>query len=120
VIGLPETLAGQMGETRRPPADPGRQHRGVGSCRQASEMSLEEIGHIHRQHIYIEVVIVRMASEATPQDPDRVRGWRRGFDAIAEYFFMSTSGKQISDPSDETDHFQTSRQTRTIFPVRSF
>jgi len=22
----------------------------------------------------------------TPLDPDRVRGWRRGFDAIAEYF----------------------------------
>jgi hypothetical protein len=32
------------------------------------------------------VVIIRMASEATPLDPDRVRGWRRGFDAIVEYF----------------------------------
>jgi hypothetical protein len=31
-------------------------------------------------------VIVRMASEATPLDPDRARGWRRGFDAIAEEF----------------------------------
>jgi len=45
---------------------------------------------IHGQFIYIhpeaEVVIIRMASEATPLDPDRVRGWRRGFDAIAEYF----------------------------------
>ena len=45
---------------------------------------------IHGQFIYVhpeaEVVIVRMASEATPLDPDRVRGWRRGFDAIAEYF----------------------------------
>jgi hypothetical protein len=33
-----------------------------------------------------ELVIIRMASEATPLDLDRVRGWRRGFDAIAEYF----------------------------------
>jgi CubicO group peptidase (beta-lactamase class C family) len=44
---------------------------------------------IHGQFIYIhpqaELVIVRMASEATPLDPDRVRGWRRGFDAIAEH-----------------------------------
>jgi CubicO group peptidase (beta-lactamase class C family) len=43
---------------------------------------------IHGQWIYIhpdaEIVIVRMASEATPLDFDRVRGWRRGFDAIAE------------------------------------
>jgi CubicO group peptidase (beta-lactamase class C family) len=45
---------------------------------------------IHGQWIYIhpeaELVIVRMASETTPLDFDRVRGWRRGFDAIAEYF----------------------------------
>ncbi len=45
---------------------------------------------IHGQFVYIhpeaEVVIIRMASEATPLDPDRVRGSRRGFDAIAEYF----------------------------------
>ena len=45
---------------------------------------------IHGQFIYVhpdaEVVIIRMASEATPLDLDRVRGWRRGFDAIAEYF----------------------------------
>jgi CubicO group peptidase (beta-lactamase class C family) len=45
---------------------------------------------IHGQFIYIhpqaEIVIVRMASEATPLDFDRVRGWRRGFDAIAENF----------------------------------
>jgi CubicO group peptidase (beta-lactamase class C family) len=45
---------------------------------------------IHGQWIYIhpeaELVIVRMASEATPLDPDRVGGWRRGFDAIAENF----------------------------------
>jgi CubicO group peptidase (beta-lactamase class C family) len=45
---------------------------------------------IHGQWIYIhpeaELVIIRMASEATPLDPDRIRGWRRGFDAIAEYF----------------------------------
>jgi CubicO group peptidase (beta-lactamase class C family) len=45
---------------------------------------------IHGQFIYIhpqaELVIVRMASEATPLDPDRVRGWRRGLDAIAEHF----------------------------------
>jgi CubicO group peptidase (beta-lactamase class C family) len=46
---------------------------------------------IHGQSIYIhpqaKIVIVRMASEATPLDPNRVRGWRRGLDAIAEYFF---------------------------------
>ena len=45
---------------------------------------------IHGQWIYIhpdaEIVIVRMASEATPLDFDRVHGWRRGFDAIAERF----------------------------------
>ena len=45
---------------------------------------------IHGQSIYIypqaELVIIRMASEATPLDPDQVRGWRRGFDAVAEYF----------------------------------
>ena len=45
---------------------------------------------IHGQWIYIhpeaELVIIRMASEATPLDFDRVRGWRRGLDAIAEYF----------------------------------
>jgi CubicO group peptidase (beta-lactamase class C family) len=45
---------------------------------------------IHGQWIYIhpeaELVIIRMASEATPLDLDRVRGWRRGFDAIAEFF----------------------------------
>jgi CubicO group peptidase (beta-lactamase class C family) len=45
---------------------------------------------IHGQRIYIhpeaELVIVRMASEATPLDPNGARAWRRGFDAIAEYF----------------------------------
>jgi CubicO group peptidase (beta-lactamase class C family) len=45
---------------------------------------------IHGQWIYIhpdaEIVIIRMASEATPLDFDRVRGWRRGFDAIAKRF----------------------------------
>jgi CubicO group peptidase (beta-lactamase class C family) len=45
---------------------------------------------IHGQWIYIhpdaELVIIRMASEATPLDPDRIRGWRRGFDAIAQRF----------------------------------
>ena len=45
---------------------------------------------IHGQWIYIhpeaELVIIRMASEATPLDLDRVRAWRRGFDAIAEHF----------------------------------
>jgi CubicO group peptidase (beta-lactamase class C family) len=45
---------------------------------------------IHGQWIYIhpdaELVIIRMASEATPLDPDRVRGWRRGFDAIAKRY----------------------------------
>ena len=48
---------------------------------------------IHGQFICIhpeaELVIIRMASEATPLDPDQVRGWRRGFDAIAEYFLVS-------------------------------
>jgi hypothetical protein len=37
-------------------------------------------------HPEAELVIIRMGSEATPLDLDRVRGWRRGFDAIAEYF----------------------------------
>jgi hypothetical protein len=45
---------------------------------------------IHGQWIYIhpeaEIVIVRMASEATPLDFNHVRGWRRGFDAIAGHF----------------------------------
>jgi CubicO group peptidase (beta-lactamase class C family) len=45
---------------------------------------------IHGQWIYIhpeaELVIVRMASEATPLDFDHVHGWRRGFDAIAAHF----------------------------------
>jgi CubicO group peptidase (beta-lactamase class C family) len=45
---------------------------------------------IHGQWIYIhpeaELVIIRMASEATPLDPDHVRGWHRGFDAIAAHF----------------------------------
>jgi CubicO group peptidase (beta-lactamase class C family) len=45
---------------------------------------------IHGQWIYIhpeaELVIIRMASEATPLDLEQVRGWRRGFDAIADYF----------------------------------
>jgi CubicO group peptidase (beta-lactamase class C family) len=45
---------------------------------------------IHGQFIYInpeaEVVIVRMASEDTPVDPDSARSWRRGFDAIAGHF----------------------------------
>jgi len=45
---------------------------------------------IHGQWIYIhpeaELVIVRMASEASPLDPNGARGWRRGFDAIAEHF----------------------------------
>ena len=45
---------------------------------------------IHGQYIYIhpqaELVIIRMASEPIPLDPDSARGWRRGFDAIADYF----------------------------------
>jgi CubicO group peptidase (beta-lactamase class C family) len=45
---------------------------------------------IHGQWIYIhpeaELTIIRMASEATPLDPDYVRSWRRGFDAIAAEF----------------------------------
>lgn len=45
---------------------------------------------IHGQWIYIhpdaELVIIRMASEATPFDVARIRGWRRGFDAIAARF----------------------------------
>jgi hypothetical protein len=45
---------------------------------------------IHGQWIYIhpgaELVIVRMASEASPLDFDRIRGWRRGFDAISAHF----------------------------------
>ena len=45
---------------------------------------------IHGQYIYIhpeaELVIVRMASEHTPLDPDSALAWRRGFDAIAQRF----------------------------------
>ncbi len=45
---------------------------------------------IHGQWIYIhpdaELVAVRLASEATPLDPDYTRCWRRGFDAIADGF----------------------------------
>lgn len=45
---------------------------------------------IHGQFIYInpdaELVIVRMACENTPVDPDFARSWRRGFDAIAQRF----------------------------------
>lgn len=45
---------------------------------------------IHGQYIYIhpdaELVIVRMASEHTPLDPDSARGWRRTFDTIAQRF----------------------------------
>jgi CubicO group peptidase (beta-lactamase class C family) len=45
---------------------------------------------IHGQWIYVhpdaELVIIRMASEATPFDVARIRGWRRGFDAIAARF----------------------------------
>lgn len=45
---------------------------------------------IHGQYIYIhpeaELVIIRMASEHTPLDPDSALGWRRGFDAIAQRF----------------------------------
>jgi CubicO group peptidase (beta-lactamase class C family) len=45
---------------------------------------------IHGQWIYIhpdaELVISRMASEATPFDVARIRSWRRGFDAIAARF----------------------------------
>lgn len=42
---------------------------------------------IHGQFVYInpmaELVIIRMASEATPVDRDSVRAWRRAFDAVA-------------------------------------
>lgn len=45
---------------------------------------------IHGQYIYIhpeaEIVIIRMASEHTPLDPDSALAWRRGFDAIAQRF----------------------------------
>lgn len=45
---------------------------------------------IHGQWIYIhpeaELVIVRLASEAIPLDPDHALSWRRGFDAIADAF----------------------------------
>ncbi|MBS0529843.1 MAG: serine hydrolase [Proteobacteria bacterium] len=45
---------------------------------------------IHGQYVYIhpeaELVIIRMASEHTPLDPDSALGWRRGFDAIAQRF----------------------------------
>jgi CubicO group peptidase (beta-lactamase class C family) len=64
---------------------------------------------IHGQWIYIhpdaELVIIRMASEATPLDPDRVRGWRRGFDAIAERYCKSPGARRGVG----SDHEQTSR-----------
>jgi hypothetical protein len=45
---------------------------------------------IHGQWIYIhpgaELVVVRMASEDTPLDIERIRSWRRGFDAISAHF----------------------------------
>lgn len=45
---------------------------------------------IHGQWIYIhpeaELVAIRMASEATPLDPEYAKCWRRGFDAIADQF----------------------------------
>lgn len=45
---------------------------------------------IHGQWIYIhpeaELVIVRLASEAIPLDPDHALSWRRGFDAVADAF----------------------------------
>jgi hypothetical protein len=45
---------------------------------------------IHGQWIYIhpeaELVIIRMASEATPLDLDGAHGWGRGLDAIAAHF----------------------------------
>lgn len=45
---------------------------------------------IHGQWIYIhpeaELVIVRLASEGIPLDPDHALSWRRGFDAIADAF----------------------------------
>jgi hypothetical protein len=58
-----------QGISQRPPADPTAEIAASGRVT-APEMSL----------------IVRMASQATPHDPDRVRGWRRGFDAIAGHF----------------------------------
>jgi hypothetical protein len=51
------------------------------------EMSLENTGHIgFTSHDGNPTTISRAPSEATPLDPDRARGWRRGFDAIAEEF----------------------------------
>jgi hypothetical protein len=37
-----------------------------------------------------------MASEATPLDPNGARGWRRGFDAIAEYFLQANPYPELS------------------------
>jgi hypothetical protein len=51
------------------------------------EMSLENTGHIgFTSHDGNPTTISRAPSEATPLDPDRARGWRRGFDAIAKEF----------------------------------
>ena len=47
-------------------------------------------------HPEAELVIIRMGSEATPLD--RVRGWRRGFDAIAEYFLLTREPLPSSPP----------------------
>ena len=48
------------------------------------ETALEEIGHVGFSGHDGNPTGVK--AEATPLDFDRVRGWRRGFDAIAEYF----------------------------------
>jgi CubicO group peptidase (beta-lactamase class C family) len=68
---------------------------------------------IHGQWIYIhpdaELVIIRMASEATPLDPDRVRGWRRGFDAIAARFLGGEEVVPVALSADERAAIATSK-----------
>jgi CubicO group peptidase (beta-lactamase class C family) len=68
---------------------------------------------IHGQWIYIhpgaELTIIRMASEATPLDPDRVRGWRRGFDAIAERFLGDEEVAPVVLSADEQAAIATSK-----------
>jgi CubicO group peptidase (beta-lactamase class C family) len=75
---------------------------------------------IHGQWIYIhpdaELVIIRMASESTPLDPDRVRGWRRGFDAIAARFLTDERAAiATSKAAAARGEFATDEQVRTTW-----
>ena len=59
-------------------------------------------------------MIIRMGSEATPLD--RVRGWRRGFDAIAEYFLLAREPLPSSPPEGEKTRLVQTLPTDTYNP----